>query len=82
MTEPILVEKRIEATPATVYDFLVDPALVPTWFGKSCMLQAELHLGLEWAPRGATGLDARRDRAHSGWRRHARQADSQRAGAQ
>ena len=59
MTEPILVEKRIAAAPAAVYDYLVDPALVPTWFGQSCTLEAEPGGRFEMlSPNGMTASGA------------------------
>ncbi|MGI9609231.1 MAG: SRPBCC family protein [Acidimicrobiia bacterium] len=38
MTEPILVERHVQAPPSAVYEYLVDPTLVATWFGESCSL--------------------------------------------
>lgn len=56
MTEPIRVERRIAAPPDAVFEYLVDPALIPVWFGQSCTLVPEV--GGEFTMASPNGMTA------------------------
>lgn len=38
MTGPVVVERRIDAPPAAVFEYLIDPSLLAAWLGAACTL--------------------------------------------
>ena len=59
MSEPILVERHVQAPPTAVFEYLVDPQLLAKWFGQSCTLEGVP--GGEFAMLSPNGMTASGD---------------------